>query len=312
MTLNLSWESSAELFRIVSILFTFFLGFFVLKSNPKKSVNLIFFLGSFSISCWSLFDYLQDIFYPLLHHSYLYDVSMLFGISSVFSYIFLFHYFPNPKYIINTKWRIFLATIYIFVCGLVLTKKMYFNHGENIPQTVFEPTFIGSIYLNSTLIVFIYIFFIFILKWARHSTVQTRGQHIIVGTGLMITIIWLWVFNLSPLSFDQGRVFYHIGYSSFIALYVSIYVAIARKEIFNIKTVLHQKLFWLILNLFVLLPIVYLLSFIDISTVNQFNPFSSLNSILGIIQLLISILGISMGIFVLWQSKISIPTVLFF
>lgn len=257
------WESFSTYYRLASVGWTWFMAFFVLLSNPRKKLNMLFFGSSFLVGMWSFLDFLQVLMYPVFQNSYLYDLSLLSGTTSVFFYCALFHKFPKPE-IRFSRWAFYsLLLMCCVIVYAIFTKSMYFNWGTNIPLYPYEPTVLGLIQVNFCSVIFIWALLLILYKFWRIEAKQDRAHCLIVGTGLLITYYILYVFNLSPSSFTQTKFAYDLGYTSFNFLYLAFYLSIAMDEAFEIRTVLHQRLLWMFSSSFILIPLIWVLANLD-------------------------------------------------
>lgn len=266
-------------FYLAIAFFAIIVGTYIFQKNTRKQENRIFFLLILSTSCWLIFTFFFDNHIEILQSKHIVRIMMISGILMLPIGIALFHYFPN-----KIRPNIYLAFFATILTAGIIYEVMTFKalHAdtsglywlENIKRT-------GSFFFNPITSILLNLYFIKMLyKQYHHKKLNNKKQIKIISAGFFCFFTGALIFSpiLCHFGIMEFRPFARICVIFYL---LSISIAIAKAQAFDIRTALHQTILWAFLSSLIFIPIIYFRSNFDKTS----TLLSNLNTFLQLLTL---------------------------
>ncbi|MBP6926357.1 MAG: hypothetical protein KBB70_01520 [Candidatus Pacebacteria bacterium] len=190
---NLSLLSVGAVVAAIGIL-----GFLIYFNNPKSLTNRTFLYLSFSVICWSVFNYLT------LYQSFNFDVSIwylrLVMLSAIWFAFFLYklsRVFPEEKVVLGNWYHYFAVPAVLIVALLSLTPSVFKSVASlsGSGQIVSNITGQGIKVFGVVVVGFLISSIINLVRQTLKAQGERRKQFKLVTTGLVLTFLLLIIFN---------------------------------------------------------------------------------------------------------------------
>ncbi len=183
------------LFSIV-LLLNFLLSLIVLLKNPKKHINVAFFLFVFSLILWMIANYFSNLIRDPVSAFYFNKLIFIFSPYITFSLVYFSLVFPKDLVKIN-RVKLFYLIIPVLISNiltwtnLVITDITFLNGGGT--GVVFG---VGAIFFVAQFLLYLLFSFVVLFKKYRKSTGYERAQMQYVIFGVGITMLLSAITNL--------------------------------------------------------------------------------------------------------------------
>ncbi len=237
-----------DIFPLLSAIFVFVIGLFVLLKNKKSRINLTFFLHALAIALWLFTTFMMFISRENREQAIFWDRAVYASV--VFIPIFMYHFglaYMNKKrdfllylgyalsviFLLLVPTKYFVNDIFIYKWG-VHTKAQLFHH-------------IFLVYFVSYVIIwFIKIFFYY--KKLKSPLLKEQTKYIILG--------FLFLFTIGPVAYlpAYGIGIYPFAYVSGVIFSAIIAYAIVRHRLMDIKLVFRRSTVFALSLFLILIP----------------------------------------------------------
>lgn len=247
----------------VILLLNLLLSLIVLLKNPKKHLNVAFFLFVISLILWMITNYLSNKFTDPVSALFFNKLIFIFSPYIVFSLVYFSLVFPLNSIKLN-KLGILLLLIPVFISNILTWKNRVITDVTFLPDggtgVVFGP---AAVFFVAQFLIYLLATLIILIKKYRKSHGYERAQMQYITFGIGATMLLTAITNLIiPLTLNNFLLS-NIGPFFTLIMVGSISYAIIRHKLLDIRLIIARSVLYVLLIL--LIAILYIVGVFVIS-----------------------------------------------